>query len=623
MNNNFNNNQQYFVPPQQTVYNSPQNLMPSVAPQYVSAKPKKVYSPLDKKDKRFLPLFVISAFILADFLVGSMLSYSLELTVFCFVQFIFSTFYLYDKSRKPSLFVIACGGLSLVGSVTFTLFSDGLINFLMLVLVGGLYGLYCLGLSGKFTADTGSYRIMLDLMFDTFVRPFKSFSCLIGALKAGDKKEKKNLSALFGILLAVPVLLVVVPLLIKSDAAFEGVVRNLTRNIGDFVFEVIITVVILPYFISYAYSKKLKNNCSDSPNKNVMRKIPYSAGISFLSVISVVYIVYLFSQLAYFFSAFSGVLPEGYTLTASAFARRGFFEMFAICCINVALVSLVLMLCKRNEQGSVPLSIKLLSLFISLFDFVLLISAAAKMVMNVRQYDLSRNRVLVCTFMLMIAVVLVFFTIHIFSPKTPYMRSVVIICSVIFIAMSYSDINSRIAEYNVREYKNSGISSQIDIDFLEGLGSGAVESLIMVSNDKNKAYADTATDALILTKRTKFRLDFDENAHVKLHDWRSFNLSNYKAMKAIEENCEMLKEHNYERYLQYLGKNPLYDSNNGYRRYDEDDTYGYDYQNEFDAQNSDGYISEDNYAFQSDYDEPSLSNYYDSNSINAMTAVLA
>ena len=53
-----------------------------------------------------------------------------------------------------------------------------------------------------------------------------------------DKKEKKNLSALFGILLAVPVLLVVVPLLIKSDAAFEGVVRNLTRNIGDFVFEV-------------------------------------------------------------------------------------------------------------------------------------------------------------------------------------------------------------------------------------------------------------------------------------------------------------------------------------------------------------------------------------------------
>lgn len=558
MNNNFNNNQQNFVPPQQTVYNSPQNPMPTVAPQYVSVKPKKVYSPLDKKDKRFLPLFVISAFILADFLVGSMLSYSLELTVFCFVQFIFSTFYLYDKSRKPSLFVIACGGLSLVGSVTFTLFSDGLINFLMLVLVGGLYGLYCLGLSGKFTADTGSYRIMLDLIFDTFVRPFKSFPCLIGALKAGDKKEKKNLSALFGILLAVPVLLVVVPLLIKSDAAFEGVVRNLTRNIGDFVFEVVITVVILPYFISYAYSKKLKNNCSDSPNKNVMRKIPYSAGVSFLSVISVVYIVYLFSQLAYFFSAFSGVLPEGYTLTASAFARRGFFEMFAICCINVALVSLVLMLCKRNEQGSIPLSIKLLSLFISLFDFVLLISSAAKMVMNVRQYDLSRNRVLVCTFMLMIAVILVFFTVHIFAPKVPYMRSVVIICSVIFIAMSYSDINSRIAEYNVREYKNSGVTDSVDVHAIYDLGDGGVESLIMLSNDKNEAYSVPASydahSALVSITANNYELDFDSDMQVKIRDFRFFNLARYKALKAIAENCRYLKENDYNKYLDFIGR---------------------------------------------------------------------
>ena len=623
MNNNFNNNQQNFVPPQQTVYNSPQNLMPTVAPQYVSAKPKKVYSPLEKKDKRFLPLFLIPTLILADFLATSGFKFNLEFTVFCFVQFIVSAIYLYDKKIKPTAFTICCGILSLLGSVTFTLFSDGLINFFMLVLVGGLYGLFCLGLSGKFTADTGSYRIMLDLIFDTLVRPFKSFSCLIGAVKAGDKKEKKNLSALFGVLLAVPVLLVVVPLLIKSDAAFEGLVKGLSENVISLIIRLVLVVFILPYFVSYAYSKSTADFVKPSHKRIKRKSVPYSAGISFLCVISIVYAVFIFSQLAYFFSAFSGVLPEGYTLTASAFARRGFFEMFAICCINIAVVSAVLALCKRNEEGEVPLSIKLLSLFISVFDFVLLISAAAKMVMNVRQYDLSRNRVLVCTFMLMIAVILVFFTVHIFSPKVPYMRSVVIICSVIFIAMSYSDINSRIAEYNVREYKNSGISSQIDIDFLEGLGSGAVESLIMVSNDKNKAYADTATDALILMKRTKFRLDFDENAHVKLHDWRSFNLSNYKAMKAIEENCEMLKEHNYERYLQYLGKNPLYDSNNGYRRYDEDDTYGYDYQNEFDAQNSDGYISEDNYAFQSDYDEPSLSNYYDSNSINAMTAFLA
>lgn len=564
MNNvNNTNNGQNFVPPQPPAYNAPQGQAPAAPYTYAPPKPKKVYSPLTKKDKRLLPLFVISAFIFADFLVSSMLSYCLELTVFCFVQFIFSTLYLYDKSRKPSPFTIACGVLSLVGSVTFTLLGDSLINFLMLVLIACLYGLYCIGLSGGFTSGTGSYRIIFDFIYDTFVKPFKAMPDFVGALKAGDKKEKKNLSALLGILLAVPVLLVVVPLLIKSDAAFEGLVKGLAGNIGTFITELVITVIILPYFISYTYSKTAHKSNAAFSYKTKIRKVPYSAGVSFLSVISIVYLVYLFSQLAYFFSAFSGALPEGYTLTASAFARRGFFEMFAICCINVALVSLVLMFCKRNDRGRVPLSIKLLSLFISVFDFVLLISASAKMVMNVNRYDLSRNRVLVCTFMLMIAVVLVFFTVHIFAPKVPYMRSIIMICSVIFIVMSYSNIDARIAEYNVKQYRNSGVTDSVDVQALYDLGDGGVEALIMLSNDKNAEYSSQASydaySALVRITADNYELDFDNNMQVSLRDVRAFNLSRYNALKAIAENCRYLKENDYDKYLDFIGE-PLEDN---------------------------------------------------------------
>ena len=253
--------------------------------------------------------------------------------------------------------------------------------------------------------------------------------------------------------------------------------------------------------------------------------------------------------------------------------------MFAICCINVALVSLVLMLCKRNEQGSVPISIKILSLFISLFDFVLLISAAAKMVMNVRQYDLSRNRVLVCTFMLMIAVILVFFTVHIFAPKVPYMRSVIIICSVIFIAMSYSDINSRIAEYNVREYKNSGVTDSVDVHALYDLGDGGVESLIMLSNDKNEAYSVPASydahSALVSITANNYELDFDSDMQVKIRDFRFFNLARYKALKAIAENCRYLKENDYNKYLDFIGRpsEKIYEYTENDAGYTDNDVY--------------------------------------------------
>lgn len=516
----------------------PENFAPPVfqppAPQ-IPLKPKKVYSPLKKKDKVFLSLFALDAFVFADYFVGSMIPYGLGLTVFCLLQLIVSAAYFYDKNNKPSAFVVTCGVLSAVGSIGFTLFGDNLINSMLLVLVAGLYGLFCIGLSNRFSFETGSYKIVFDLVFDTFVKPFKSAPELFGAIKAGDKKEKKNLSALVGVLLAVPALIVIVPLLIKSDAAFEGLVQGLSQNVTVLVIKLIVTAVILPYFLFYAYSKKVKKDTASGAKKLNVRRAPYSAGVSFLSVISIVYVVYLFSQLAYFFSAFSGVLPDGYELTASAFARRGFYEMFAIGCINVGLVSLVLILCRRNEQGRLPLSLKLLSLFISVFDFVLLASAFAKMVMNVQRYDLSKNRVLVCVFMLMTAVVLTFFTIHIFAPKLPYMKSIVVICSVIFIAMSYCNINARIAEYNVREYVNSA-SASLDVSALSDLGDGAVESLVKIANDSTDVFSkeekSRARAALRTIRDEHYELNFD-NGKLKVSDLRSFNLSRYKAVQKI------------------------------------------------------------------------------------------
>lgn len=165
---------------------------------------------------------------------------------------------------------------------------------------------------------------------------------------------------------------------------------------------------------------------------------------------------------------------------------------------------------------------------------------------------------LVCTFMLMIAVILVFFTVHIFAPKVPYMRSVIIICSVIFIAMSYSDINSRIAEYNVREYKNSGVTDSVDVHAIYDLGDGGVESLIMLSNDKNEAYSVPASydahSALVSITANNYELDFDSDMQVKIRDFRFFNLARYKALKAIAENCRYLKENDYNKYLDFIGR---------------------------------------------------------------------
>lgn len=540
MNNNYNYNNQQPVPV------------------YYPLRPKKVYSPLDKKDKTVLPLFAIPAFILADYAVNTSLAFGFEFTVLCFIQFIISTVYLYDKNKKPSVFTIMCGVLSLAGSITFSLYSDFLINYMMLVLVCSLYGLYCIGLSGKNKYNTGNYRIIFDFLYDTFIKPFKAIPYFAGAVKASNGKDKKNIYALIGVLLSIPVLLVIIPLLMRSDAAFDGFVRGLTHDLFSFIVQLIVFVIILPYFILYAYSKHIttQNKLSGKNTKKIL--LHYSAGISFLSVISTVYVVYLFSQLAYFFSAFEGILPEDYTLSKSAFARRGFYEMFVICCINIVIVSLTLMLCRKSKNRKASIVLKFLSMFITVFDFVLLASAFAKMIMNVEHYDLSRNRVLVSVFMLMIAVVLVFFTIHIFAPRVPYMRSIIIICSVIFIAMSFCDINARVAEHNVREIKNTGISDNLDVDTVSQLGFSAVPSLIMISNDKNQYNSVIASGYMREKINTLsyygYEIDFDNDMKVFVHSFRAFNLSRYKAALAISDNCKYLKEYDYDKYLYIIGE---------------------------------------------------------------------
>ena len=94
-----------------------------------------------------------------------------------------------------------------------------------------------------------------------------------------------------------------------------------------------------------------------------------------LIAVSVVYVVYLISQLAYFSGGFSGILPEGYTF--AEYARRGFFEMAWICAINLLIMCLAVGLCSKKADRT-PIVSRLLCLFIGLVTLFLVVAASAK-----------------------------------------------------------------------------------------------------------------------------------------------------------------------------------------------------------------------------------------------------
>lgn len=523
----FNTKSTYYVPPQ-----APKN--------------RKILN-MNKKDLSFLLVFFASIFIFIDFAV--MHGFNSGFTISFFILFVVFTAYLWNKSIKVSAFSYICGILSLAGAATFTLSRDIFVNFIMVFLVTALFSIYICGISDTFRNNEGSFKMLGDLICGTIISPFTNISDVNYSLNKSISKNKRLFYVIIGFAVSVPVLLVIIPLLVSSDAAFQGLINTIARNIGIYIADAFISILFIPYVFSYAFSKK--NNLKTgsevfAKSKKSFRFSPSAVSTTFLCVISVTYLVYLFSQLAYFFSAFSGILPEGYEYTASVYARRGFFEMFAICVINIAIISLTNIATKRDGANKISKPLKAAEFFISMFSIVLLTTAMSKMSLNIEIFGLSKYRLLVSIFMVMLLVIILFFVIHIFFPKVKYMQPIIIFCSVLFIVCAFADMDSVVAKYNVNAYSNNEIET-VDVSYLNNLSDSAVPYIIELANDKNEEVAQQAKNCILYRVEYDYGENFtlSENGVLECNgigDLREFNFVKKLSNKMICDYYNSLPE---------------------------------------------------------------------------------
>ena len=560
------NNDKYY-------YNPAQNaaLMQPYVPQII--KEHKASFDFTMKDKIFTALFFVLSMMMVDFVMFH--GFNLGFTISFVLMFIVSTAYLFKKENKVSLFSVISGILSLAGSITFTLYHDYFVNAVMLLLIMGLFTIYVCGLSNTFTHNEGSVKILINMLEGIFFSP-EHYSDIRRSAVSSYSKGKNVKSIVLGILISIPVLIVVVPLLASGDAAFSGLLSKTFENIGIYVAELFVAAALAVYMIPYFIVKNKRLGVREVKQRNFKGVISSSLTATFLSVISVTYLVYLFSQLAYFFSAFSGFLPEGYAFTESEYARRGFFEMFAICVINFVIITLAGILSKKNEKGRIPMSVKALSVFIILFSTLLLVTAMAKMKLNIEIFGLTKNRVMVSIFMIMMFVAIVFYVIHIFAPKFSYMQSVVIICSVLFVSPVFCNIDGGIAKYNTEKYLSGELKS-VDVDYLYSLSDSAYPYILELSDDDDHLVTKEVKHAVGKMLYSDYadysNIDFVDNYTSELKwspskDFREFNLAVSNSAKAAVDYYNSIdKDERSKLVHQYT--------------IDEDDYYSYDSADDF------------------------------------------
>ncbi|MCL2496075.1 MAG: DUF4173 domain-containing protein, partial [Clostridiales bacterium] len=375
--------------------------------------------------------------------------------------------------------------LILLIAAYFTLYDNSLLKILALLLLPLLTG-YFIATAGniRLQAQLGPY-LPFDLGDTLLARPFADIGVLPRLLHTKSLKSAKSQNIallLLGLALSIPVCLVLISLLQSADAAFSA----LWRRLMDLFFSSAITNILqflisLPlacYFFAVLYGGKKPRRDVENAHKlaEKLRFLPNLLVIGGITPMLLIYVTFFLAQTAYFLSAFSGLLPQGYIY--SEYARRGFFELCAVSGVNLAAIFTLMFLSKKSAGNG--LLYRIYTVLLSLFSLALIAISLRKMLLYIQIYGLTPLRVYTSWTMLLLALFFLFIIVKTWRPRFNAAKWSAIATVSMFLILCFANPDMQIARYNVRAYSEGRLPT-VDVELLEYLGDAAVPYLLEIT----------------------------------------------------------------------------------------------------------------------------------------------
>lgn len=446
------------------------------------------------------------------------------------------TVYLANKNVKFKLFPYICFIMSQASAVMFTYSSDSAVRFFMFLMLTLSIFIWFSYLGGYDVSD--DYSLISALFKGIFGSAFGSISKSLSSVFYSENKKKKGSGKIIaGVACAIPAMLILVSLLRSSDAAFDALLSKIGSafgNFGSLLFKINVGLLFFPFVLSLGLG--LAKNKREQKQWCINGKMDKAFTISFLSAISLVYVAYLFSQLAYFFNAFKGLLPEG--ITYASYARRGFFEMTVIAAINFIFISLASMLTKKKENNKRSALLNAIIVFIAVFTLLLIATALSKMILYIKSFGMTRLRILTSAFMVFLAVLFIAVILRAFIKKIPVIKTGIIAATVILLILGFVDVDKTVAQYNLYAFEQKYTES-LDVDAIGELGYGAVPTLYEIFKSDQYDFKLRISAKEELFKKAEKMYDIrninGKTEYIIKKNAGSFNVSKYKAEKILEE----------------------------------------------------------------------------------------
>ncbi|MGN0467613.1 MAG: DUF4153 domain-containing protein, partial [Acutalibacteraceae bacterium] len=466
-------------------------------------------------------------FFLTFFLIYNVVwdGYSQKVSFIYIGFFALASAYIISKQKSFSKEAVLPGAAAVIASLSFALHDSPGLNVVIFLMMMYLSGSYCVKLTNSAKHSRASYFYLLDILKCEVLLPLKHiflpFSKL-GTLRKKDKTEsdksrhKKIIGALIGILCALPVLLIVIPLLIDSDAAFETLVGSSFENLSELfqnfinavenkfdLFEIVLTLIpavicstyIFSVMFSFGHGVTKEENLDTSAKYERFRILPANITGGFLGVISLVYLVYLLSQLSYLFSAFFGKLPGGVSITVTEYARRGFFEMAKVAAVNFVIIALTVLFSKRKNNKLSPL-IQWFDLFLCVFTMLLIAVSASKILLYISSMGLTEKRLYVFAFDIVLLFVFVSIIIRLFKKNFPYMKVIISALCTVICLLGIIGSGNIISYVNSKMFETGKTSLTVD-DFCRNNSYSEFLTLYKLTQSNDEIISESACQEMV------------------------------------------------------------------------------------------------------------------------------
>ena len=246
-----------------------------------------------------------------------------------------------------------------------------------------------------FSLINKNYKIALvniPLMFKIFPRYlFRNLKFL--KIKTSREKTNKILNAVFGIIVGIVFSIIILLLLMSADDYFNKFVSKTFISI-NFDFSKIMQFVIF-FIIIFSIGVNLIRNRYIVMKENKIRKIDHTIIISMLSVINLVFVLFLISEVSKLCGNFLQI-PKGYIY--SSYAREGFFQLLFVTIINFSIILYLIYKTNVIKENKV---IRNLILILIAFSVLLIFNSYYRMFLYIGKFGFTNLRLQVVLFLLM------------------------------------------------------------------------------------------------------------------------------------------------------------------------------------------------------------------------------